>query len=238
MANTQPANKAYRPSAEKYRRTQVLHRPAFRFYTALLLCGVMAVSAVGMGFAKWQTTVTAGGNVSTAGKWDVEMTDASVTLSSGAQLRENDADYGLQNVCAQKVYGQACIEAAVPRTKLTSFPATGTQNSRFTMSSWLWLVDTTRFDLSRLGTIGTEERRQLMLDGLADGSVIRLSDDQTAPDLSDDVLAPGQSCTVQVVVQALDNGSDTLDTSGALKIDLPYSQAAVEPAPQAGHQHS
>ena len=149
---------------------------------ALLLCGVMVASAVGMGFAKWQTTVTAGGNVSAAGKWDVEMTDASVTLSSGAQLRENDADYGLQNVCAQKVYGQACIEAAVPRTKLTSFPATGTQNSRFTVSSWLWLVDTTRFDLSRLGTIGTEERRQLMLDGLADGSVIRLSDDQTAPD--------------------------------------------------------
>ena len=121
---------------------------------ALLLCGVMAASAVGMGFAKWQTTVTAGGNVSAAGKWDVEMTDASVTLSSGAQLRENDADYGLQNVCAQKVYGQACIEAAVPRTKLTSFPVTGTQNSRFAVSSWLWLVDTTRFDLSRLGTIG------------------------------------------------------------------------------------
>ena len=36
---------------------------------ALLLCGVMAASAVGMGFAKWQTTVTAGGNVSAAGKW-------------------------------------------------------------------------------------------------------------------------------------------------------------------------
>lgn len=35
---------------------------------ALLLCGVMAVSAVGMGFAKWQTTVTAGGNVSAAGQ--------------------------------------------------------------------------------------------------------------------------------------------------------------------------
>ena len=33
---------------------------------SLLLCGVMAVSAVGMGFAKWQTTVTAGGNVSAA----------------------------------------------------------------------------------------------------------------------------------------------------------------------------
>ena len=31
---------------------------------------------------------------------------------------------------------------------------------------------------------------------------------------------------------------DAPDTSGALKIDLPYSQAAVEQAPQAGHQHS
>ena len=68
----------------------------------------------------------------------------------------------------------------------------------------------------------------------ADSAQLRLD----APDLSDDVLAPGQSCTVQAVVQALDNGSDTLDTSGALKIDLPYSQAAVEQAPQAGHQHS
>ena len=68
----------------------------------------------------------------------------------------------------------------------------------------------------------------------ADSAQLRLD----APDLSDDVLAPGQSCTVQVVVQALDNGSDTLETSGALKIDLPYSQAAVEQAPQAGHQHS
>ena len=68
----------------------------------------------------------------------------------------------------------------------------------------------------------------------ADSAQLRLD----TPDLSDDVLAPGQSCTVQVVVQALDNGSDTLDTSGALKIDLPYSQAAVEQAPQAGHQHS
>lgn len=35
---------------------------------ALLLCGVMAVSTVGMGFAKWQTTLTASGGVSAAGK--------------------------------------------------------------------------------------------------------------------------------------------------------------------------
>lgn len=35
---------------------------------ALLLCGVMAVSAVGIGVAKWQTTVTASGGVSAAGK--------------------------------------------------------------------------------------------------------------------------------------------------------------------------
>ena len=53
---------------------------------ALLLCGVMAVSAVGMGFAKWQTTVTAGGNVSAAGKWNLAVTDASIKTSSGAAV--------------------------------------------------------------------------------------------------------------------------------------------------------
>lgn len=149
---------------------------------ALLLCGTLALSAMGMGFAKWQTTLHAEGDVAASGKWDVVLTDASVTLSNGAEIRGNDADYSLQNVIAANKKGQACIEAAVSRTKVTSYPTTGTQNSRFAVSSWLWLVDTTRFDLSKLGTLDTEQRRLTMLDGLEQGYVIRLGDDQTAPD--------------------------------------------------------
>lgn len=149
---------------------------------ALLLCGTLALSAMGMGFAKWQTTLHAEGDVAASGKWDVVLTDASVTLSNGAEIRENDADYSLQNVIAANKKGQACIEAAVSRTKVTSYPTTGTQNNRFAVSSWLWLVDTTRFDLFKLGTLDTEQRRLTMLDGLEQGYVIRLGDDQTAPD--------------------------------------------------------
>lgn len=138
---------------------------------ALLLCGTLALSAMGMGFAKWQTTLHAEGDVAASGKWDVVLTDASVTLSNGAEIRGNDADYSLQNVIAANKKGQACIEAAVSRTKVTSYPTTGTQNSRFAVSSWLWLVDTTRFDLSKLGTLDTEQRRLTMLDGLLIGIV-------------------------------------------------------------------
>ena len=129
---------------------------------ALLLCGTLALSAMGMGFAKWQTTLHAEGDVAASEKWDVVLTDASVTLSNGAEIRGNDADYSLQNVIAANKKGQACIEAAVSRTKVTSYPTTGTQNSRFAVSSWLWLVDTTRFDLSKLGTLDTEQRRLTM----------------------------------------------------------------------------
>ena len=58
-----------------------------------------------------------------------------------------------------------------------------------------------------------------------------------APDLSDEILAPGESCTLTAVVKALDNGSGTLDAAGTLVISLPYAQDSVEAAPEAGHSH-
>ena len=75
-------------------------------------------------------------------------------------------------------------------------------------------------------------------------AVIALEGDDTAqlqldaPDLTGDILAPGQSCTIQVVVQAVDQGKDTLDAAGTLKINLPYLQDTVEAAPEAGHLHN
>lgn len=58
------------------------------------------------------------------------------------------------------------------------------------------------------------------------------------PDLSEEVLAPGESCTMTVVVKAADDGSQNLDTAGQLVIKLPYEQATVETAPVAGHTHN
>lgn len=149
---------------------------------ALALSGVMAVSVMGMGFAKWKTDITASGNVSASGKWDVELTAAELSVSKGASIKKDYSDYELKNVCAENYKAQACIEAAVSRTAVSSYPKTGTQNSRFQVSGWLWLVDTTRFDMSKLGTFDSEARRLTMLDGLEDGSVIRLSDTNVAPD--------------------------------------------------------
>lgn len=58
------------------------------------------------------------------------------------------------------------------------------------------------------------------------------------PDLSEEVLAPGESCIMTVVVKAADDGSQNLDTAGQLVIKLPYEQATVETAPAAGHTHN
>lgn len=59
-----------------------------------------------------------------------------------------------------------------------------------------------------------------------------------APDLSNEVLEPGESCTVKAVVKALDNGSDELDASGSLVMRLPYAQETIESAPSASHIHT
>ena len=57
------------------------------------------------------------------------------------------------------------------------------------------------------------------------------------PELADETLAPGESCTFNVVVKAADIESGDLNATGALSITLPYSQDTVETAPDAGHTH-
>lgn len=149
---------------------------------ALALCGAVAISAIGMGFAKWQTTLSVSGSQTADGSWNVKISDASLKVSTGAEIEKDYSNYSFQNVCKSNYYAQTCIEAAVPRNGTTYFPKTGTQSTRTAVSSWLWLVDTTRFDMSKLGTFDSEERRLTMLAGIDDGSVIRLSDTNTAPD--------------------------------------------------------
>lgn len=58
-----------------------------------------------------------------------------------------------------------------------------------------------------------------------------------APDLSDEVVAPGESCTITVVVEALDDGSGSLNASGSLTIEMPFTQQTVEEAPAPSHSH-
>ena len=54
---------------------------------ALLLCGTLALSAMGMGFAKWQTTLHAKGDVAASGTWNLAVTVADLKVSSGASVQ-------------------------------------------------------------------------------------------------------------------------------------------------------
>ena len=62
------------------------HKRSFCAAAAMVLCLCMALGVMGLGFAKWQTTLTASGSVSAAGKWDLAVTDASIKTSSGAAV--------------------------------------------------------------------------------------------------------------------------------------------------------
>ena len=118
---------------------------------AAALAGAVAVSALSLGFAAWHTDITAGGSVSAQGSWAVSLTDASLTTSeTGAQIAQDYSNYHLQaNELTTTQVGNLCINAAVPRTNSGGSgktPGTQSTSSTYKVSSWLWLVDTTRFD--------------------------------------------------------------------------------------------
>ena len=56
----------------------------------------MAVSAMSMGFAAWQTNITGSGSVAASGKWEIAVTDASLQLSSGASATREVTTYALE----------------------------------------------------------------------------------------------------------------------------------------------
>ena len=59
----------------------------------------------------------------------------------------------------------------------------------------------------------------------------------TKPELSDETLAPGQSCTLTFVIQVPEDYEGELNAAGRLTVTLPYGQDTVEPAPGVGHTH-
>ena len=137
---------------------------------ALLLCGVMAVSAVGMGFAKWQTTVTAGGNVSATGKWDLAVTDASIKTSSGAAVSLPFS--GSLVRASQKEDWEIAGRLTDAYTWLDDDSAVGTQSDRKPASddAIFYAVNTEKFDLS--GSISYEKGEAIK----ADANTLHLSD--------------------------------------------------------------
>lgn len=54
---------------------------------------------------------------------------------------------------------------------------------------------------------------------------------------ADEVLKPGETCTVTFTVQVKNDADEVLDENGELNVHLHYEQDAVEAAPEASHTH-
>lgn len=336
---------------------------------AALLAGAMAVSAMSMGFAAWQTNITGSGSVAASGKWEIAVTDASLQLSSGASATREVTTYALERT---NVKGDALLTSVISSSTWLQEGQDGllgTQSEEaMSKYTYYYLVDTTKYsmdnipDLSKedVATIAADDSTVVISDYLSayyryiypttgydseksvacaakvvDGllrdstaliqeqhpdnykdymlvylsstggkysysiasmvekkevvavddengvsytdtdvafadvtftlpgawaqysltvinngtvsanladAVIELNTDSdqlvlNKPDLSEEVLQPGESCTITFVVKVPDTITEDLDATGTLTVTLPYSQATVEAAPVAGHTH-
>lgn len=162
---------------------------------ALAVCAAMAISAMSLGFASWQTAISANGSVTANGKWDLAITDADMSISSvGAEAKLDYSEFHLnaKDLTATQ-YGNLCISAAVPRESYSSSAVRGQQNTTIGLDKnqncYLCLVDSTRIDITRFGHITTnnDDGRAAMFRTLADktdsnAAIIRLWDTNTATD--------------------------------------------------------
>ncbi len=78
------------------------------------------------------------------------------------------------------------------------------------------------------------------VDAVLDSNSVQLETehDQLAlrtPDLSQDVLAPGQSCTFTFTVQVKEEITGALEDTGTLSVSLSYTQPEVNPVPEPTH---
>ena len=146
------------------------HKRSFCAAAAMVLCLCMALGVMGMGFAKWQTTLIASSSVSAAGKWDLAVTDASIKTSSGAAVSLPFSG-SLVRVNQKEDWEIAgCLTDAY--TWLDDDSAVGTQSDRKPVSydAIFYAVNTEKFDLS--GSISYEKGEA----SKADANTLHLSD--------------------------------------------------------------
>lgn len=136
---------------------------------ALLLCGTLALSAMGMGFTKWQTTITAGGTVSAAGIWNLAVTAADLKVSSGASVQGSSS--GSLTRTGQKEDWEIAGRLTDSYTWLEDSIKVGTQSDREPASydAIFYAVNMENFDLS---SISYEKGEAIK----ADESTLHLSD--------------------------------------------------------------
>lgn len=323
---------------------------------AVAICAVAALSTIGMGFAKWQTNISAIGNVSANGSWKVEISEATVNLSTGSKADKEVSDWELQRT---NMKSDAYIAGVISGSQTKDPSLYGTQCDKpMSKYTYYYLIDATKYDLSVEGIKAlTKEKAEeitgdestidisgyinmyysttadkivngLLRDCTAlvkelkpdtyknytlayiskslpntqtatfgtmtevkstqteEGEKIngRISDDKSTatfsdvtlglpgswaeytvtvsnngtadanlasadisfntdstqlildkPELSDETLKPGETCTITAVVKVPDTITEDLNADASLTISLPYTQTVVEEAPTAGH---
>lgn len=141
---------------------------------AIALAGAVAVSALSLSFAAWHTTITAGGSVSAQGSWDVAITSAALELSTGAEASNQVTSCQLQRT---GIKGDALIASTISSTTWLQegqADLIGTQSDE-PMSQYTnyYAVDTTKFDLSDITSLTSDERTAIV----EDASTVVLSDE-------------------------------------------------------------
>lgn len=116
-----------------------------------------ALAIIGTSFALWATTLTGNGSVSASGNWQVEITDAALSVSSkGAAVSTENAALTRANIKDDTLVASTISS----HTWLSSDKQDliGTQSGE-AMSEYTryYAVDTTKYDLSRINYFGKDE---------------------------------------------------------------------------------
>ena len=141
---------------------------------AFALAGAVAVSALSLGFAAWHTDITAGGSASAQGSWDVAISSAALELSAGAEASNQVTSYDMVRT---GVKGDALIAATISSSTWLEEgqdELIGTQSDE-SMSQYTryYAVDTSKFDLSDITSLTSDERTAIV----EDASTVELSDE-------------------------------------------------------------
>lgn len=170
---------------------------------AAALCLCLCFTSMQMGYAAWQTRITASSGATIASDWSISVTDAELTLSDGASAEPLTEDGALA-----RTEGDSVAFADV------TFAQDG---------AWAEYSLTVANSGDVAATLDGSLSEMISLSG-SDQLSLRL------PDVSDATLAAGESCTITFVVQA-EGDPDGDSASAALVVDLCYSQAEVGGAP-------
>lgn len=124
-----------------------------RRIAALALVAALGICALGIGYARWSTTLTAGGSVSSGGSWDVALTGAELSVSSAGAEIDNAPEYSLQrfdyandarDVRDYLIVNYGGFKGTATKDESlfgTQIPGTGS-TKRITKTAYLYFVDT------------------------------------------------------------------------------------------------